>query len=390
MPQLVAKTRLKNSISQVAKTMAAGAVWHSCRPFAMASLFGPQYTLRCVLFHNVADGESSFTKGLGVTVARGTFEGALKFITKYYTPVSLQEVIADSDSLRLPRRPVLVTFDDAYASVCEFAVPLCLKYGVPVVFFVNGACLDNRQLALDNLVCYVANERGLGAIKAAFMDAGGKDASSLGSLAQVFSHILPSMSLTARKVVRSALLEATKCSEGEITAKACLYINSQQLRALAARKVEIGNHTYSHMNGRSLLAGEFPDEIDRNKTMLEAISGTEVRSFSVPYGSSVDLTPELAAHLDKAGYESVFLAEGSSGSLICPGSSLDRVSIKANTDASLFSEIEILPRARTIRNAVFGNSNPRPLRVAASARNNGPDPRHRLSSEVAEIHQEQN
>ena len=73
-----------------------------------------QYSLRSILFHDIADTESVFTKGLGVTVTRKQFEAALRFITKHYIPVSLQDVIAASDSNALPSRPVLLTFDDAY------------------------------------------------------------------------------------------------------------------------------------------------------------------------------------------------------------------------------------------------------------------------------------
>ena len=383
------KTGNKSSIGRVAANMAAGALWHGRSPFAVARLLGPRLSLRCVLFHQVADSESSFTKGLGVTVACKTFEHALQFITRHYTPVSLQEVIAESDTLRLPRRPVLVTFDDAYASISEFAAPLCFQYGVPAAFFVNGACLDNRQLALDNLICHVANERGIGAIRIAAFEAG-SDASSLGSLAQVFSQILPSMSLTSRAIFRNALCAATQCSEGDMAAGRGLYLSSQQLRDLAGYGVEVGNHTYSHVNCRSLLADELPGEIDRNRGLLESITETRVRSFSVPYGSSLDLTPELTAHLRESGYEALFLAEGRTNSVSSLGSSLDRVSIKASTDASLFGEIEILPRLRTIRNTVFGNSNGQRRRAPASTRSNGPGPRHRPSSEVAEIHQENN
>jgi hypothetical protein len=76
----------------------------------------------------------------------------------------------------------------------------------------------------------------------------------------------------------------------------------------------------------------------------------------VPYGSSADLTEDLAAHLERSGYEAVFLAEGVANSSRTRGSHLDRVSIKASTDAALFSEIEILPRLRAIRNSVFHRS----------------------------------
>ncbi len=140
---------------RTALSLVAGTLWYSPRSFSMARFLGPSYSLRCVLFHDVSDVESSFTKGLGVTVTRKQFEAALRFVTRHYTPVSLQDVITDSDGRGLPARPVLVTFDDAYSSVSEFAAPLCSQFGVPAVFFVNSGCLDNRQLALENLICHV-------------------------------------------------------------------------------------------------------------------------------------------------------------------------------------------------------------------------------------------
>jgi hypothetical protein len=96
--------------------------------------------------------------------------------------------------------------------------------------------------------------------------------------------------------------------------------------------------------------------------LLEDVSGTKVRSFSVPYGSSVDLTTELAEHLRHEGYQAVFLAEGRANSsrihssrihdLTLDDLMLDRVSIKACTDAAFFSEIEILPRLRSLRSSL--------------------------------------
>ena len=138
--------------------------------------------------------------------------------------------------------------------------------------------------------------------------------------------------------------------------KAGLYLSSRQLRDLATFNIEIGNHTYSHANCRSLSAEDFAREIDRNKAVLEAASGTKVRSFSVPYGSSADLTRELVEHL-QSGYKAVFLAE-SRANPACPDPlRLNRVSIRTGDDGALFSEIEVLPRLRTIRSLLFGTAN---------------------------------
>lgn len=352
MSRLTANTEIQTGARRATLNLIAGSLWYAPGPFGIARALSSQYSLRSVLFHNISDTESCFTKGLGVTVSRKQFEAALKFIVKHYTPVSLQDVIAEPDGKRLPPRPVLLTFDDAYASVSEFAAPLCAELGVPGVFFVNGSCLNNQQLALENLVCYVTNIYGLDTVNSAIRSVAGTSNLMVRSLLHVFSRFLPATSLEGRQNFRSALARSAGINEGEMAAEADLYLTSQQLRDLANFKFEIGNHTYAHTNCRTLSSTDFPSEIDKNKTVLEEISGTHVRSFSVPYGSSVDLTHDLCEHLRRNGYKALFLAEGRANSSWTHDLKLDRVSIKASTDPALFSEIEILPRLRAIRSSL--------------------------------------
>lgn len=342
---------------RAAMDLAATSLWHVPGSFGVARILGPRYSLRSVLFHDVSDTESSFTKGLGGTITCKNFENALRFLTLYYTPVSLQDVLASFEGRRLPRRPVLVTFDDAYASVREIAAPLCKRFGVPAVFFVNASCLDNQQLALDNLICYVANLLGLDTMNDVIHTVAGWENFRLHSLADVFRSFLPFISLAARSGFRDTLVRAARISEPDSAAEAGLYISSEQLRDLASFNFEIGNHTYTHVHGRPLSTADFAQEIDTNKATLELVSGARVRSFSVPYGSSADLTPELLSHLQRSGYEAVFLAEGRTNSRDTDRALLNRISIRTGTNATLFSEIEVLPRLRTIRNGIITASN---------------------------------
>ncbi len=331
-------------------------MWYVPGSFSIVRMLGRRYSLRCVLFHDISDTETPFTKGLGGTLTRKRFESVLKFLTKHYTPVSLQEVLTDFDGRRVPHRPVLVTFDDAYKTVSEFAAPLCSELGLPSVFFVNASCLDNQQLALDNLVCYVANIHGLDTINAAIRSVCGTEEFKLRSLTEVFARFLPSVTLPARKTFRDGLLHLASINERDLAVDGGLYLNSKQLRELAAFGCEIGNHTYTHVNCRSLSRDEFAEEIDHNRAVLEAVSGTQVRSFSVPYGSSVDLTCPLLEHLQQSGHEAVFLAESRANSPRGDRFRLNRVSIKTDGNASLFSEIEVLPRLRALRDEVRGAS----------------------------------
>lgn len=344
------QSRTRNRLA--ALTTAAGCLWYVPGSFALASALGSDYKLRCVLFHDVADTESAFTKGLNGTISRENFEAALKFLTRHYTPVSPQEVLNSFDGKQLPHRPVLVTFDDAYVSVAEVAGPLCAEYGVPAVFFVNAVCLDNLHLALDNLVCYVANVFGMDVINSAIRATDGCDNLEVATLTEVFSRFLPSIPLSSRKCFQENVVRLAKIDEQKLAAEAALYLTSRQLRDLAKFNFEIGNHTYSHVNCGALAADDFREEIDQNRTILELVSGKKVRSFSVPYGSSADLRENLLNHLQHTECQAIFLAEGRANSsdrrLLT-----DRVSIHAASDSTLFSEIEVLPRLRSLRDGVF-------------------------------------
>jgi peptidoglycan/xylan/chitin deacetylase (PgdA/CDA1 family) len=253
----------------------------------------------------------------------------------------------------LPDRAVLVTFDDAYASVAELAAPLCRQFGVPAVFFVNAAFLDNQRLAPDNLVCYVAKVHGMQMINAAVRAVPSRETLEVRSLAEVFGTFFTSITLAEREVFLDAVRRLAGIDEERMAREASLYLTSKQLRGLADFNFEIGNHTYTHTHCRLFAPRDFSSEVDRNKAELEALSGTKVRSFSQPYGSHKDVTAELITHLQNTGHETVFLSESVANPRDLDLFHLDRVSTCAESEHDLFLEVEVLPRLRRIRNSLF-------------------------------------
>jgi len=285
-----------------------------------------------------------------VTITPKEFETALRFVTAHYVPVQLQDVLTNGHGQGLPPRAILVTFDDAYASVAEWAAPLCRRFSIPAVFFVNAAFLDNQRLAPDNLVCYVANILGMETINAAVRAVRGRETVHLHSLAEVFERFFPAISLAERQVFLDALRQLAGISEGRLANEASLYLTSKQLHDLTFFDFEIGNHTYSHAHCRFFSKQDFVSEVDRNKEELEALTGTKVRSFSQPYGSSKDVTQELSEHLERSGHQAIFFSESVANPRNPDLFHLDRVSTSAESDDTMFSEIEILPRLRAMRN----------------------------------------
>lgn len=321
--------------------------------FEVAKLAGPGYSLRCLLFHDVSDILSEFTKGLGITIGVSQFETVIRFISRYYTPVSLEDYLERRRNADLPRRPVLVTFDDAYASVAFNAAPILQKYKVPAVFFVTASLIGNEELGLDNLICYVANTAGMGTLQSVARQFSSDERAIFDSLEQVFDHLLPTMPQDQIAKFRTALSSSAGISPTDLARNAKLYVSAEQLKALSESGFEIGSHTFSHVFCRSLVGRDFQQEIAMNKARLEAISGARVRAFSVPYGSPVDLSSELANHLRDSGHEIAFLARDRSNPQDRDLYQLNRVSMHAGNDQDLFAEIEILPRLRSLADAIL-------------------------------------
>jgi peptidoglycan/xylan/chitin deacetylase (PgdA/CDA1 family) len=74
------------------------------------------------------------------------FERQMYWLARNANPLTLDEVLNVRDGIAvLPRRAVLVTFDDAYRDFAEHAWPIMRRYGVPATLFVPTAYPGRRQ-----------------------------------------------------------------------------------------------------------------------------------------------------------------------------------------------------------------------------------------------------
>lgn len=75
------------------------------------------------------------------------FRADLDHLLKHLRPVPVSDVAkAVLSGEPLPPRSFLLSFDDGFREVYDIIAPILLEKGVPAMFFVNPAFLDNRQL----------------------------------------------------------------------------------------------------------------------------------------------------------------------------------------------------------------------------------------------------
>ena len=78
------------------------------------------------------------------TITPTEFENDLKYLKEHgYTTIQVQDLISFCNGeSTLPEKPVMITFDDGYESVYEYAYPLLKQYGMKAVVSIIGYDTD--------------------------------------------------------------------------------------------------------------------------------------------------------------------------------------------------------------------------------------------------------
>jgi peptidoglycan/xylan/chitin deacetylase (PgdA/CDA1 family) len=98
-------------------------------------------------WHVVSDHELEHISGLYKFRSIEKFKADIEFFLKFYTPVSIENIIQHLDRIHeLPKRCFLPTFDDGFREVSDIIAPFLFSKGVPAVFFIIPSVIDNKNL----------------------------------------------------------------------------------------------------------------------------------------------------------------------------------------------------------------------------------------------------
>jgi peptidoglycan/xylan/chitin deacetylase (PgdA/CDA1 family) len=274
------------------------------------------------------------------------FEEHLEVVKKLFRPVPLRQVarrlrggeparrLWGVEELgdywrgdRLPKRGVVLTFDDGFADNLYNAKPLLERYECPVTVFVTaGHAGQDREFWWDEL------ERQLlepGTLPDPLrLDVGGRthewsfeevahykpedyarDRAWNGGLEPThrrqeiwveLTHLLrPLPDIEQRQVLDQLAAASGKC-QPRATHRTMTEDEVRQLEN--GGLVEIGAHTMTHPTLAAHCAELQREEIEQSKACLERMLDKPVRSFAFPFGTRDDYTAETVWILEQAGF----------------------------------------------------------------------------------------
>ncbi len=216
------------------------------------------------------------------------FEAQLGYLVRHAHPVSLEAVrVAAKTRTALPRRSVLLTFDDGDISVLDDALPLLRERGVPAVAFVCPGVVDTSEpLWFDELTGLLE----AGAKLPAWAGRNGDQAEATAAA------LAPAQQRALFELLRASLPDgAFRVSRRQLTAA--------DLLRLEHDGVAVGNHSLNHPLLTACDAATIETEIGEAHQRLAAILGHEPIAFAYPAG---DVDTRVLDRVTATGYELAF------------------------------------------------------------------------------------
>ena len=260
-----------------------------------------------LMYHRIAEPESDPWE---LSVSPRHFAAHLEILKKYTHPMGLLELFDRLRDGKVPRRAVVITFDDGYADNLYEAKPLLERYDVPAtVFLPTGHIGKSEEFWWDKLDRLLLNSHKLPkkprlevngryhvwelAESHDHQETGcrhGSDESKAGlqpcSRCSLYFSVYQLLLPLPEQDRQACLQEIQGWISGETKTRPAYRTLSPEEVVMLDRGglVEIGAHTITHPFLSACPETIQQREIEQGKVDLEAITGRQVNSFSYPHG----------------------------------------------------------------------------------------------------------
>jgi peptidoglycan/xylan/chitin deacetylase (PgdA/CDA1 family) len=283
---------------------------------------------RVVVYHACEPIENDFIRDLGSNVTPQRFSAHLDFYGRYYRVVPVTEFAKGTH----PQRALAITFDDGYRSVFVNAFPQLQRRNLTAtVYLVSDAVESGSLIWVNELNWYL--HRHPAPARSVVLSYLGLPRSTTNL------EILRALCAAYDREIVAALLQNIRAAvhDDSILGEAQqLHATWDQVQLMLQNGIAFGNHTATHPNLTRLTEAEQYWEITSAQAVLSRHIPS-VTSFAYPFGRSNARTESVAGEL---GFRCLLEVGPSLPS--SAARTLGRVTASAETDAELFSEIEIV------------------------------------------------
>lgn len=285
-------------------------IHHIARNTGLLSLLSYQQraNLKVVVYHSVSPDKpevfDSLHPSMHVTVQR--FREHMEYLKRYFNFIGPVELSRLRDGQKYDH-PLLLTFDDGYKSVYEYALPICEELEIPFIFFVNGSFINNDEpfwlLAISYIFMINCGEAFWKLCQEKGYDIPTSMNSTRDAVRWAYENLNPEDALKIpRKILDMARISKTKLLE-----ELDLFISDKELVEMNGFDwVGIGDHGFKHLPMVKLSNEELNTEIGLSKKRIESILKQKIDMFSFSFSRGRDFDERCVREVATYGYRFLF------------------------------------------------------------------------------------
>lgn len=241
--------------------------------------------LAILCYHSILENPKDYVNFIGEGIIHDVdlFEQQMKILKQEFNPITIEQVYAYcAGHTELPKRSVVVTFDDGFADNFYIAAPIMEQYGIFGTFYVTVGAIQNKTppwfVRLRNAFFTSKNKEWINPLDGtkffinnyqvryqAFIQACQLFAKTHGEAQQVLINKLESMLEVKPSEILSNIM-----------------MTWDQIRELCSRGHTIGSHTVTHPNLAHVDENIVFKELLESKLFIENELKTKITHFSYP------------------------------------------------------------------------------------------------------------
>ena len=234
------------------------------------------------------------------------FDDEVGFCRKHFDLISFADLRGSlNGSVRLPRRPLIITFDDGYRDNYQHAFPILKSHGVSAMFFVAVGFIGTTQVFWWDTVARAVKAHKGERLRCVF---GGEQieysTQSVEARLETIKSILRRLKSLPNRERLDTVTRLSQASSSDVSSSGGEIMTWNEVREMHAGGMEIGSHSMTHpVLARVEEEAQLRAEVAGSKAALEAALGSEVSVFSYPVGGASAIGPDVIREVQRAGYQ---------------------------------------------------------------------------------------
>jgi peptidoglycan/xylan/chitin deacetylase (PgdA/CDA1 family) len=264
-------------------------------------------SLRILAYHRVLDADPDnfpFDEGV-ISASTETFYHQMDFVRRNFDVLSFKEICdIETAGKSLPRRALIITFDDGYRDNYTHAFPVLKQMGLPATIFLATGHIGRERMFWWDTIAYCVKHAKRKAVTLESVSASPLDLSTPGGRRDATAAILRWVKQAPDATKNDFLDGLSRELDADLPNGLAggMHLSWDEVRQMADSGIEFGSHTVTHPILTNVDAATLDRELIESKKTIEQQLGRDCIVLAYPVGGRGKFDESVKEAARRAGY----------------------------------------------------------------------------------------